>query len=72
MISTEDRLSRNLDDGDFTDGINHQICRLDASKVLDEMLILMDLSGIRKRFASKMEYPCGIRDGSEREAGNGY
>ena len=72
LINTEDRLSRNLDDVDFTDGINHQICRLGASKVLDEMVIAMDLSDIRKRYARKMEYLAGIRDGSEREVGNGY
>ena len=28
LIKTEDRLSRNLDDRDFTDEINNQICRL--------------------------------------------
>ena len=28
LIKTEDRLSRNLDDRDFTEIINHQICRL--------------------------------------------
>jgi hypothetical protein len=72
LINTEDRLSRNLDDVDFTDGINHQICRLGASRVLDEMVIAMDLSDIRKRYASKMEYLAGIRDGSEKEVGNGY
>jgi len=26
LIKTEDRLSRNLDDHDFTDGINEEIC----------------------------------------------
>jgi hypothetical protein len=72
LIKTEDRLSRNLDDGDFTDGINHQICRLGGSKVLDEMVIAIDLGDIRKRYARKMEYLAGIRDGSEREVGNGY
>ena len=72
LIKTEDRLSRNLDDVDFTDGINHQICRLGGSKVLDEMVIALDPGDIRKRYASKMEYLCGIRDGSENELGNGY
>ena len=28
LIKTEDRLSRNLDDEDFTEGINEEICRL--------------------------------------------
>jgi hypothetical protein len=42
LIKTEDRLSRNLDDVDFTDGINREICRLGASKVLDDMVIVLD------------------------------
>ncbi|MDH7514236.1 MAG: hypothetical protein QHH14_14955, partial [Clostridiales bacterium] len=32
LIKTEDRLSRNLDDEDFTDSINREICRLGAMK----------------------------------------
>ena len=39
MIKTEDRLSRNLDDEDFTEAINEEICRLGASKVSEEMVI---------------------------------
>ena len=72
LIKTEDRLSRNLDDVHFTDGINEQICRLASSNVLDEMVIAIDLGDIRKRYARKMEYLCGIRGGSEREVSNGY
>ncbi|MFQ6078257.1 MAG: hypothetical protein ACE5NJ_03870, partial [Thermodesulfobacteriota bacterium] len=72
MIKTEDRLSRNLDDVDFTDGINREICRLGASKVLEEMVIALDLGDIRKRFARKMQYLAGIWDGSQKEVGNGY
>ena len=33
LIKTEDRLSRNLDDYDFTEGINEGICRLPAPKM---------------------------------------
>jgi len=72
LINTEDRLSRNLDDVDFTDAINGEICRLGASKVLDEMVIALDLGDIRKRFATKMQYLGGIYDGSQKEVGNGY
>jgi len=72
LIKTEDRLSRNLDDVDLTEGINHEICRLGGSKVLEDMVIALDPGDIRKRYAQKMEYLCGIRDGSENEVGNGY
>jgi hypothetical protein len=61
-----------LDDVDFTDGINGEICRLGASKVLDDMVIALDPGDIRKRYAQKMEYLCGIHDGSENEVGDGY
>jgi len=72
LIKTEDRLSRNLADVDFTEGINHQICRLGSSKVLEDMVIAIDPGDIRKRYARKMQYLCGIRDGSENELGDGY
>lgn len=72
LIKTEDRLSRNLDDADFTEGINNQICRLGSSKVLEDMVIAIDLGDIRKKYADKMEYLCGIYDGSENKVGNGY
>jgi len=72
LIKTEDRLSRNLDDRDFTEEINNQICRLGSKKVLDDMVIAIDPGDIRKRYASRMECLCKIRDGSEHEIGNGY
>jgi hypothetical protein len=72
LIKTEDRLSRNLDDQDFTEEINNQICRLGGSKVLDDMVIAIDPGDIRKKYASKMEYLCKVHDGSEHEIGEGY
>ena len=41
-LRIEDRLSRNLDDRDFTDEINNQICRLANRKVLEDMVIAID------------------------------
>jgi len=72
LIKTENRLSRNLDDRDFTEEINNQICRLGGAKVLDDMVIAIDPGDIRKRHASKMEYLCKIHDGSDHEIGDGY
>ena len=72
FIKTEDRLSRNLDDEDFTAEINNQICRLGNTKVMDDMVIAIDPGDIRKRHASRMEYLCKIHDGSEYEIGEGY
>lgn len=72
LIKTENRLSRNLDDRDFTEVINREICRLGSAKVLDDMVIAIDPGDIRKRHAAKMECLCKIHDGSEHEIGEGY
>lgn len=72
LLKTEDRLSRNLDDKDFTEGINNEICRLGSSKVAEDMVIAIDPGDIRKKYAAKMEYLCRIYDGSEHQLGEGY
>jgi hypothetical protein len=72
LIKTEDRLSRNLDDEDFTEQLNEHICRLGASKVTDDMVIAIDPGDIRKKYARKMELLGKIYDGSEKEVGDGY
>jgi len=72
LIKTENRLSRNLDDRDFTEEINNQICRLGSAKILDDMVIAIDPGDIRKKYASKMENLCKVHDGSAHEIGEGY
>jgi len=72
LIKTENRLSRNLDDRDFTEEINHEVCRLGSKRVLDDMVIAIDPGDIRKKHASRMECLCKIHDGSEHEIGDGY
>ncbi len=72
LIKTEDRLSRNLDDEEFTDEINKEICRLGSAKVGEDMVIAIDPGDIRKKYAAKMECLCTIYDGSEHNLGEGY
>lgn len=72
LIKTEDRLSRNLDDEEFTDVINNEICRLASPKVTDDMVIAIDPGDIRKKYAKRMEFLGKVYDGSENEVGNGY
>ena len=72
LIKTEDRLSRNLDDVDFTEGLNEEMCHVGGSKVVDDMVIALDPSDIRKEHARTIKYLCRIRDGSENELGDGY
>jgi len=71
LMKTEDRLSRNLDDEDFTDPINGEICRLGASKVTDDMVITIDHGDLREKYAKKMEFWGRVRDGGEKEIGEG-
>lgn len=72
LIKTEDRLSRDLDDEDFTEGINNEILRVAALKITDDMVIAIDPGDIRKKYAKKMEFLGKVYDGSEKEIGNGY
>jgi hypothetical protein len=71
LIKTEDRLSRNLDDEDFTEGMNEEIGRLGASNVTDDMVIGIDPGDLRKRYARKMEFLGKVWDGSEKEVNDG-
>jgi len=72
LLKAEDRLSRNLDDEDFTEEINQEICRLGSAKVAEDMVIAIDPGDIRKKYAAKMECLCRIHDGSEHQLGEGY
>ena len=49
-------LSRNLDEYDFTEGINEEICRLASPKITDDMVIAIDPGDIRKKYAKKVEF----------------
>jgi hypothetical protein len=72
LIKTEDRLSRNLSDEDFTEHINNQTLRLGDDKINDSMVIAIDPGDIMKPYAKAMEKLCGIWDGSEGEQARGY
>lgn len=72
MIKTEDRLSRNLDDEDFTDSMNDEVGRLGASKITEEMVIAIDPGDLRKRYTKKMEFLGRARDCSGNEIGERY
>ena len=60
LIKTEDRLSRNLDDEDFTEVINREICRLGGWKVLDNMVIALNPGDIRKCYARRWSICVGF------------
>ena len=72
LIKTEERLSRNLSSEDITAHINSEILRLGDDKITDDMVIAIDPGDIMKPYAKAMEHLCGIWDGSEGEAAQGY
>jgi hypothetical protein len=63
LIKTEDRLSRNLDDQDFTDAVNEEIIRLAALKITEDMVIAIDSKELRKKYTKRMEFLGKVRDG---------
>jgi hypothetical protein len=72
LIKTEDRLSRNLGDEDFTEHINNQTLRLGDDKINDSIVIVIDPGDIMKPYAKAMENLCGIWDASEGVQARGY
>ncbi|MEJ7740444.1 MAG: hypothetical protein WKF97_23750 [Chitinophagaceae bacterium] len=72
LIKTEDRLSRNLADEDFTDVLNEEILRLGDDKITTDMVIAIDPGDIMKPYAKAMEHLCGIYDGSAHQKAKGY
>lgn len=72
LIKTEDRLSRNLGSKDFSEAINHQLCRLASNKLCDDDVIAIDPGDIAKPYAKKMEHLCNIWDGDKKEKARGY
>lgn len=72
LIKTEDRLSRNLDDVDFSESINNTISRLASNKILKDTVLALDPGEIVKPYAKKMENLCDVRDGSKNEKAKGY
>ncbi len=72
LSKTEDRLSRNLDDIDFTPTVNEQLMRLGKEKIDESMVIAIDPGDICKPYAKDMEHLCNIYDGSEHRQANGY
>lgn len=72
LIKTEDRLSRNLDDEDLTEHINHHLMRLGDDKIDQNMVIAIDPGDMEKPYAKAMENLCKVYDGSKHQPANGY
>lgn len=72
LIKTENRLSRNLSQIDFSDYINAELLRLGDRHVSEHMVIGIDPGDINKPYAQAMEHMCSIYDGDKKSPAQGY
>ena len=69
---TEERLSRQLMRKGLGEVIQNNLLKEAGARVTGDMLLVVDLSDIMKRYARKMEYLAPVYDGSAGEIKNGY
>lgn len=69
---THSRLCRQLGRRWLWEKLTEALCRLGALRVKDETLLILDITGLSKKYAEKMEYLARVRDGSEGELAHEY
>ena len=69
---TEERLCRQLGRRNMEVAIQQRLIEQAAPRIEDDTLLVLDLSDLTKKYAEKMEYLALVRDGSEKELGQGY
>ncbi len=72
LIKTENRLSRNLDDEDYSDKINSEVLRIGTRHITEDMVIAIDPGDVCKPYAKAMEHLCNIYDGDKKLPSVGY
>ena len=72
LHKTHDRLSRNLAHAKLRHVVGRQVLEMGACRVRPDTLLIVDPSDVTKKYAKKMEYLATVRDGSEKELGEGY
>ena len=72
LISTEKRLSRNLDTSGMDEQLFEAVVRMGARRVHSDTLLVLDISELSKRYAQRMQYLATVRDGSTGELAEGY
>jgi hypothetical protein len=68
----EERLSRQLLRQGMGEKVQENLLEMASNRIKEDTLLILDLSDIRKKYAKKMQYLATVRDGSEKELGNGY
>ena len=72
LIKTINRLSRQLSREGLWEKITRRILKAARDSIMDETLLVIDLSDINKPYAKEMEYLGKVRDGSSDSIKNGY
>jgi hypothetical protein len=72
LLKTVKRLSENLIRAELGAVLAAGLLREGGKRIRADSLLVLDLSDLRKKYAEKMEYLATIRDGSEKELGQGY
>ncbi|MFQ6001875.1 MAG: transposase, partial [Anaerolineae bacterium] len=68
----QERLGRQLMREELGPVVQRNLLKMAGGLVRRDTLVVLDITDIRKRYAQKMEYLAGVRDGSEGEIGRGY
>ena len=68
----EERFCRQLAKPRLWERLHRSLLSQAAPKVLEDTLLILDLSDIQKKYARKMEYVTDVRDGSQQVIGKGY
>ncbi len=72
LIKTENRLSRNLNDEDYSDKINSEVLRIGTRHITEDMVIAIDPGDVCKPYAKAMEHLCKLYDGDKKLPAVGY
>ena len=66
LKKTENRLSRQINDGDLTEFLNKKLVQEGRWWIKEETVLALDLSDISKEYSKKQEYLALVRDGSQK------
>jgi hypothetical protein len=72
LKKTQERLCRQLKRPGLGTILQRNLIRLASEHVTGDILLIVDIGDISKKYARRMEYLDRIRDGSEKELANGY
>jgi hypothetical protein len=72
LKKTIDRLSARLAYPGLARHLTEAVIRDAASRIKKDMLLIVDISEVAKKYARRMQYLCRVRDGSEGELAEGY